>query len=295
MSFFALLVAFGGGVFGAAIGALPAFIMVGFLVLVGVAVQLATGNADFFGIPFGAFGPHVGGFASGVAAVAYATNRGKFENARDITAGMMGLNSPDVLFIGGLFGIVGYLINWAFGLVGVPWTDSVALTVVVSAVIARLLWGKSGVFGEVVDGESRYAPSEAYCWVPWQSKPGQNLLIGLGGGLFSAHLAIVLGPAGAVLGFGFSAASLVFLQFGTKVPVTHHITLVAAVAAAASGSYIWGALFGLIAAFVGELMANTFCAWGDTHIDPPAATIALLTSLSLLVQALGVYGLIVLF
>jgi hypothetical protein len=73
--------------------------------LVGVAVQLATGNADFFGIPFGAFGPHVGGFASGVAAVAYATNRRKFENARDITAGMMGLNSPDVLFIGGLFGI----------------------------------------------------------------------------------------------------------------------------------------------------------------------------------------------
>ncbi len=39
-----------------------------------------------------------------------------------------------------------------------------------------------------------------------------------------------------VLGFGMAAASLVFLQFGTQIPVTHHIVLPAAVAAAASGS-----------------------------------------------------------
>ncbi|MCB0214580.1 MAG: permease, partial [Anaerolineae bacterium] len=285
MSFLAFLVAFGGGVFGAAIGALPAFIMVGFLVLTGVAVQFATGNADFFAVPFGAFGPHVGGFASGVAAAAYAANRDKFDNGRDITAGMMGLNSPDILLVGGIFGGLGYLINWIFGLVGFPWTDSVALTVVVSAIIVRVLWGKSGVFGAVVAGEGRYSPSEAYRWVPWQSSFGQKLMIGLGAGLFSTYLALSLGPAGAVLGFGISAASLVFLQYGTKVPVTHHITLVAAVAAAASGSYIWGTLFGILAAFVGEFMANTFCAWGDTHIDPPAATIATLTSLSLLIQA----------
>lgn len=295
MSFIALLVAFSSGVFGAAIGALPAFIFVGILVLVGVGVQLAGGGGDFFAIPFGVFGPHVGGFAAGVAAASYAASRGKFNNARDITAGMMGINSPDALLVGGVFGIIGYLINWAFGLVGMPWTDTVALTVVVSAIIVRLIWGKTGVFGQVADGESRYNPSEGHCWVPWQHSPLQLLMIGLGGGGLSAYLAITLGAPGAVLGFGISATSLVFLQFGTKIPVTHHITLIAAVVAGASGSFLLGVLAGVVAAFVGEFMANTFCAWGDTHIDPPACTIATLTSVSLLLQALGLYSVMSIF
>ncbi|WP_444431296.1 hypothetical protein [Rhodobacter capsulatus] len=67
MTLLGLLVAFGGGIFGAAIGALPAFAFVGFLTMIGVAIQLAlgAGTTDFFGIPFGAFGPHAGGFAAG--------------------------------------------------------------------------------------------------------------------------------------------------------------------------------------------------------------------------------------
>lgn len=48
-----ILAAFGGGIFGAAIGALPAFEFVGFLVIVGVGIQMATGHSTFFGIPFG--------------------------------------------------------------------------------------------------------------------------------------------------------------------------------------------------------------------------------------------------
>jgi galactitol-specific phosphotransferase system IIC component len=75
-----------------------------------------------------------------------------------------------------------------------------------------------------------------------------------------------------------------------KVPVTHHVTLVAAVAATASGSLIWGTLFGVAAAIVGEYMADTFLVHGDTHIDPPAATIATLTTVSLIFAALGVYN-----
>src|SRR5690606_39599695 len=116
---------------------------------------------------------------------------------------------------------------------------------------------------------------------------------GLGAGLLSAHIALLLGAenGGAVLGFAVSAISLALLAFGLKVPVTHHITLVAAVAATASGSLIWGALFGVLAAIVGEIMANLFVVHGDTHIDPPAATIATLTSVSLLLAALGVYNL----
>jgi len=142
----------------------------------------------------------------------------------------------------------------------------------------------------------RFAPDDATKWLVWQSDPMQRIAIGLGAGLMSAYIALTLGAdkGGVLLGFAFSAASLVFLQYGTKVPVTHHITLVAAVAATASGSLIWGAAFGVLAALVGEVMADLFLVWGDTHIDPPAATIATLTSFSLVIQALGIYNLVTL-
>lgn len=289
MTIIDILVAFGGGVFGAGVGALGAFVILGFLIIAGVAAQ-ATG-ADLLSIPLGpAFGPHVGGFATGVAAAAYAAKKGKLADGKDIVTPLMGLNSPDVLLVGGIFGIGGYLINWLFGLVGFPWTDSIALTVVVSGIIARQLWG-NGAFGKVAEGVSRFSPPPEIQWLPWQSSVAQRLLLGLGAGLLSAYIALLIGAenGGVVLGFAVSAISLAPLAFGLKVPVTHHITLVAAVAALASGSLIWGTLFGVAAALVGEIMANLFIVHGNTHIDPPAATIAALTSLSLLLAALGVY------
>lgn len=290
MELFGLLVAFGGGIFGAAVGALGAFVILGFLIIAGVAAQ-ATG-ADLLSIPLGAaFGPHVGGFAAGVAAAAYAAKKGKLEAGKDIVTPMMGLNSPDVLLVGGLFGVGGYVLNWVFGLVGFAWTDTVALTVVVSAIVARVLWG-NGPFGKVAEGQSRFSPPMDARWLPWQSTLGQRLMIGLGAGLLSAYIALLIGAenGGAVLGFAISAISLAVLGYGLQIPVTHHITLVAAVAALASGSLIWGTLFGVAAALLGEFMADLFLVHGDTHIDPPAATIATLTSVSLLFSAIGVYS-----
>lgn len=291
MDLVSILVAFAGGIFGAAVGALGAFVILGFLIIAGVAAQ-ATG-ADLLSIPLGAaFGPHVGGFAAGVAAAAYAAKKGKLEaGGKDIVTAMMGLNSPDVLLVGGIFGIVGYLINWVFNLVGFAWTDTVALTVVVSAIIARVLWG-NGVFGKVADGVKRYAPPAGSEWLPWQSNIQQRLLIGVGAGFLSAYIALLVGAenGGAVLGFAVSAISLLPLAFGIQVPVTHHITLVAAVAATASGSLIWGLLFGVAAAIVGEYMADTFLVHGDTHIDPPACTIAALTTVSLIFGYIGIYN-----
>lgn len=293
MEIISILVAFGAGIFGAAIGALPAFIFVGFLILTGVAIQAGGGSTAFLDfVPLGpAFGPHVAGFASGVAAAGYAAKKGKMPTGRDIALPIMGLDAPVALLIGGLFGVLGYLLNWVFGLVGFAWTDTIALTVTVSAIIVRILWG-NGVFGKVAAGESRFSPTDATKWIAYQNSLAQRIVIGLGAGLMASFFALQLGAenGGVLLGFAISAASLVFLQVGAKVPVTHHITLVAAVAAAASGSYIWGALFGVGAAIVGEYMACLFLVHGDTHIDPPAATIAALTSLSLLLAALGVYN-----
>ena len=290
MDFVSIFVAFAGGIFGAAVGALGAFVILGFLILVAIGAQ-ATG-ADLMSIPLGAaFGPHVGGFAAGVAAAAYAGKKGYIESGKDIVSALMGTNKPDVLLVGGLFSIGGYILNWVFGLVGFAWTDTVALTVVSSGIVARLLWG-NGVLGKVPAGVSRYAPPDGSQWLPWQSILWQRMMIGLGAGLLSAYLALLIGAenGGVVFGFAISAISLTLLGLGVQVPVTHHITLVAAVAATASGSLIWGAIFGIAAGVVGEYMANTFLVHGDTHIDPPAATIATLTTVSLIFAALGVYN-----
>ena len=192
----------------------------GVFVLIGVAILAGGGGGDFIGsVTFGVWGPHVAGFACGVAGAAWAGKAGKLSTGRDIGSGLMGLNSPMVLVVGLVFGAVGYLLNWLFGLVGAPWTDTVALSVVVSAIIARLVFGKTGVFGKAPAGQSRLArPKPGTEWLPWQCDPAQLVLIGLGAGLMSAFITKTIGAdkGGNLVGFGLSAASLVFLQFGTE-------------------------------------------------------------------------------
>ncbi|GHD12379.1 permease [Tianweitania populi] len=283
MTALGLLVAFGGGIFGAAIGALPAFSFVGILTMLGVAIQLAVAPdaTDFFGVPFGVFGPHVGGFASGVAAAAYAAKKGKLDTGRNIVTAGMGLNSPDVLLVGGIFGAIGYLIFWLLTFIPnfsptLAWTDLPGMTVVISAFIARFAWGTCGLCGKAEPGTKFFAPTDATMWLAFQSHRGQLLMIGIGGGLLGGWLGVTYGTPGALLAFGIAASSLLFLTLGVLTPVTHHIMLPAAIVGASSGSILWAAIAGLVCAFVGEFFARLFLCHGDTHIDPPACTIALM-------------------
>jgi hypothetical protein len=285
-----ILMAFGGGVFGAALGALPAFVVLGFLIVVGVAVQAAGGGPEFLNIFWGpAFGPHTGGFAAGIAATAYAARRGALDSGRNVLAALAGLNRPDVLLVGGAFGIVGHLLHWVFVRAGIAWTDPIALSIVVSGIIARVLWG-NGILGAVPEGESRWKPSQEKRWLFWQSDPLQLVVLGLGAGLLSAGLALGVGPesGGLFLGFGLSCASLLFLQLGVLVPVTQHITLIAAGAALGSGSLLLGAVAGVATALLGELAARLLLIWGDTYIDPAAVSIVVMTGVFAALVALGV-------
>lgn len=268
-----VLAAFGGGLFAAAIGTLPSFVFTGLLVVAGAAVAAAGGGTDMLThVAFGpVFGPHIA-FGGGAAATAYAYRRGLIESGRDISLPLMGLNRPDVLLVGGAFGSAGYLLEFLWRLIGLgPRTDTIAMTVVISAMIARLLFGRSGL------ASRQFRPDERRNWVRHQEGPAQCAVIGLGVGLLSAFIAVMLGPerGGDVLGFGIAAASLVFAQFGLKVPVTHHMALPAAAAVLASGDFLVGPLFGIVGAFAGEGFSRVFHQHGDTHIDPPAAGIAL--------------------
>lgn len=288
-----LLIAFGAGIFGAAIGALAAFEFVGLLVIAMAVTQIITAApSDFIQFPFGFFGPHAGGFAAGVAATAYAAKKGKLASGRDITAGLSGLGAPDVLLVGGVFGALGYLIAWGLNKIpafptGLAWTDTVALTVVISGVIVRLLFGKTGLLGKPDAGIRRCYPPQDKCWMPYHSRIPQLSVLGLGIGLMAGYLGHSFGGNGALLAFGISAFSLIFLHFNTQVPVSHHIALPAALVAALSGSLIWAAIVGILCALLGELISRIFLVHGDTHIDPPAFTIVIMTTL---VNFLGTIG-----
>jgi len=178
-----LLLAAGGGFFAAAIGGLHAFIFTGFLALAGHAIMFAGGSSDFLGFAaFGPlFGPHIA-FAAGVAAVAYAARTSNEVGGKDIGVPLIALERPDVLLVGAGFGMLGYIIQ--FGISKIPGfgslTDSIALTVIISAFIVRLAFGRSSIFGNLPDGAGwgRFAPRDDAAWVRWHEKFVPNTVLG---------------------------------------------------------------------------------------------------------------------
>jgi hypothetical protein len=299
-----LLAAFGGGLFGAAIGGLPAFIFTGIAVLVAFGAGLGGADFDVLGlVVFGAVtGPHVT-FVGGVAAAAFAARRGDIEDGKDIITPLAGLGDPLPLLVGGLFGAGGYALQVLLMNLIPPYQtafyptyiDVIAVVVTVGAIVTRLMFGKTGIMGNL-DAEARergrLSTGGDRVWLAYQEGFLQVSVVGLGTGILAAWMATQIAafdpallPFGVLLGYGISATSLIFLQFGFSVPVTHHMTLPAAVAAvgitAAGGSQIVAILVGTIAsilgALLGELFSRLFLIHGDTHIDPPANAIIVMS------------------
>lgn len=265
-----ILIAFGGGLFGALLGALPAFIFTGFVVIAGTAASFVGGGAfDIVGsVAFGAYlGPHIA-FGGGVAAAAFSANKKKeLDAGPNILMPLAKYGDPMTLIVGGLFGCLAYLINYLYGTVLALPTDTVAMTVVTSGIIARFAFGSSGIIGDTSVADRKYFA---------QSKEFVFLLVqGLGIGIMVSYFTIASGNV--VLGFGISAASLIFAQMGFPVPATHHVSLVAAYAAIATGNVFVGALFGAISCIFGDFVLKTFNSHCDTHIDPPAFAIFVLS------------------
>lgn len=66
-------------------------------------------------ISFGSwFGPHVA-FAGAVAGAAFAMTRNHIENGQDIVTPLVKFGDPMVLIVGGIFGMVGFLIQYIVG------------------------------------------------------------------------------------------------------------------------------------------------------------------------------------
>ncbi|RDI73092.1 hypothetical protein [Halopelagius longus] len=325
-----LIAAFAGGAFGAAVGALPAFVFTGFMVIAGEAAKIANADAAAItdSVAFGApFSPAIS-FAGGAAAAAYAAKRGymqsgfDYHNAKDISFALG--TKPDVLAVGGVFGILGHWLTVISASFNMPY-DHIAMGVVLSALFHRLILGYDVIGkvrgknildmspfereelrttdsapsgGAVADGGHETNRLAVEPWLPQQYQWPNVAAIGVVGGIFGGYIGVATGSAFLV--FGISAASLLFLNLGVeRFPVTHHITLPAATAALAftaggsegsvAAALIVAGVFGLACALFGELFQRVFYAHGDTHWDPPAAAIVFGTFLVFVLYAVGVF------
>jgi len=297
--------ALAGGFFGAAIGGLFVFVFTGLAVLLGIAIAITASDANFLNmIGFGQYlGPHIA-FGGGVAGAAYAARRGWLQNGRDIVTPLVSLGKPCVLLVGAGFGLLAYFIQALIAAVPslASNTDSVALTVVLSALVARLLFGKTGIIGAHEQGHTglaRFAPGGTHVWIPFQDPLAFSALIGLFVGLLGAWAAVELlklypGTPVFLLGFAISTMSIGLLGLQMPVPATHHITLVSGVAVAQfvgiinsdAMLVITGGVAGMLAAILAQLFARFWLIRGDSHIDPPASAIWPMTTLILLTVAM---------
>lgn len=300
-----ILVAFGGGIFGVALGGLWSIILCALLVLAG-SVLVMAGGSDFLLLQVAlgpVFGPHAGGFAAGIAAASYAAGYKKNHptlDAKDITAPLLD-TSWDVLAIGGVFAVLGHILAQLLPKIAIiNQCDLLALNIVITAVIARLLFYK----GEMPWGKKEsiqkygYLGNDDYkiAWMPWMSQPAKLLMLGIGVGAISPSMAMMaqkqLAPLVArgtitatdsfvvalLMGWALAILALTLLNVGQgpiqKVPITHCIADLSALAFLLSGSLALGIIVGVLAAFFEDLMARMFWNHGSNHIDPPATAIA---------------------
>jgi len=293
MDLFALLAGFGGGVFAASIGALPAFILTGLFAVCGAVANLAGVDAGGFLTGTMAFGPFFGpwvSFAGGVAAAAYAKKKGLSENGADIATACASYQKADVLLVGGVFGLIGQAVHmfvfvpFLSGAISPKFATDPGIIVFFSGVLARLVFG-----GKLKTSDKILSSGDALT---------TTLTIGVFYSLLVAAVFCSVVPAAEaggwydalagnyhVLVFGMAGVGLVFAEMGVAFTGCHHIVIIAAEATV--GAYrttgnLWialvvGTVFGTISAILGDIEGNTINCGTDSHIDNPAFAIFIMT------------------
>lgn len=335
-----LVAGIAGGMLGATIGALPALGLAGLVITIGEFGRIGADSMDLFGgagispapIDVGSvgaaigvgslLGPHVA-FAGGVAAAAYVGRHEtydttfRYHQAKNIVKPLG--SAPDVLIVGGVFGLLGVLIARLAAGAALP-LDPIALAVVLSALAHRVAFGYPLV-GRLRDrdhgildmtpyeqdmrwGESPYDADHGVggrqvveVWLPSHYRLPNVAVLGAAVGVAAGYIAIVSNSP--LLAFGLAAFAVLFYAMGLySVPIVYHMALPAGIVALALdisvpvladpvAALLFAGVVGVVAALLGELAQRVFYAHGDTHVDPPMVAI-LLTSL--LITALVAAG-----
>jgi len=281
MVLFNILAAFGAGALAASIGAVNAFIMTGILAIVAGVLTCLGLDAGFTAtVAFGTvLGPHMS-FAAGAAATAYAKKKGYIDNGCALGQGLTYLGKADVLAVGGVFGIIAYLIAdfvvaKIFGGLIPFGTDNPGMTVVISGIIARLAFTDNGVKSA---NPTFLAKGEALTAL---------LVRAIALSLMAGGTGVALNAAGYSLAgynlilFGLAAVSLIFPGMGSW----HHIGIISAYATmiavgagmAAGGVVVMALVAGLVVAILCN-MENCLINTGvDSHIDGEGFSICIMT------------------
>ena len=222
--------------------------------------------------------------------------------AKDILSPLMD-TSWDVLLVGGITALVGHgLLQILVKIPVVNLFDDIALSVVFTAFLARLIcyreapWGKSKCIKEC--GYFGYKCQ----WIPWMNVPSRQVIFGLGVGLFSGALAYyckgVLDPmaaAGKITKAGAFVVPLImswaiagpFDSCGAwhtdnRAPGWDSKSTGLALSINSGrpglsvllGNILIAGIVGILATFLQDLMARMFWNHGSNHVDPPATAIA---------------------
>ena len=281
MVLFNILAAFGAGALAASIGAVNAFIMTGILAIIaGVLTCLGLDAGFTAAVAFGTvLGPHMS-FAAGAAATAYAKKKGYIDNGCALGQGLAFLGKADVLVVGGVFGIIAYLIAdfvvaKIFGGLIPFGTDNPGMTVVISGIIARLAFTDNGVKSK---NPTFMAKGDALTAL---------LVRAIALSLMAGGTGVALNAAGYSLAgynlilFGLAAVSLIFPGMASW----HHIGIISAYASmVAIGAGLAAPVVVLMAVACGTAAAllcnfeNCLINTGvDSHIDGEGFSICLMT------------------
>lgn len=281
MVLFNILAAFGAGALAASIGAVNAFIMTGILAIIaGVGTCLGVDGGFTAAIAFGTvLGPHMS-FAAGAAATAYAKKKGYIDNGCALGQGLAFLNKADVLVVGGIFGIIAYLVAEfvvakIFGGLIPFGTDNPGMTVVISGIIARLCFTDNGIKSK---NPTFLAKGEALTALLVRAAALSLMVGGTGAALTAGGFSL----AGYnLIIFGLAAVSLLFPGMGSW----HHIGIISAYATmiaagaglAAGGIVVLALVAGIAAALLCNMENCLINTEVDSHIDGEGFSICLMT------------------
>lgn len=273
--------AIGGGILGATIGALPAITLWGAVLMIAGLAGIVTGNPTLvWNIGFNPlFGAHMV-YAGAAAAAAYAWSKGVLDNGLDILKPLSGFGRSDILLVGGAFGMIGMLLERVLTSIGAP-TDNVALSVVLTGWIARLIFDRhwySNRKKESIPGEN---------WWPSSKELGFLVVMGCGIGLAAAIAAVKIGDV--FIPFGLALLFLSYIQMGFNGAAWHHIVIVSGMAAlqgkGSISAIVIATFLGAIIAIVANCINKLWIRRTNSYIDPPVTSIAIGKTLIIILAA----------
>ncbi len=257
------LIAFLAGCVGAVVGGTQVFIMYGIAGLFATTLMRTGMDMTFYNDVFhNTFLLPAVIFNGNVLATAFASRKYEIPGC-DINRSLAFTKDPFVILMGGVGAVIGYLVFQLFVRIGIP-ADCGAWTVLMVEICFRQFF-KKGPHANV------------HNFHLLMKMPMKNWLYEL---ILAAVFSLVTGYFVIRTGllnvpFYLSATSLLLIFVDHSFPTTHHITMVASYAAMYTHSLVFAFVFGIVSHLIFTFFMGVFNDKMETHIDPPAAGIAI--------------------